>query len=84
MAGVTIRELGLSFVRVCMENYWSGCILPVFFLLGILWDIFYHKRKEAVVFLYYVIFLALTEYNPFLVRYIVPKVDFENEYYRFI
>ncbi len=84
MAGVTIRELGLSFVRVCMENYWSGCILPVFFLLGILWDIFYHKRKEAVVFLYYVIFLALTVYNPFLVRYIVPKVDFENEYYRFI
>lgn len=57
---------------------------PVFFLLGILWDIFYHKRKEAVVFLYYVIFLALTVYNPFLVRYIVPKVDFENEYYRFI
>lgn len=56
----------------------------VFFLLGILWDIFYHKKKEAVVFLYYAIFLALTVYNPFLVRYIVPKVDFENEYYRFI
>ena len=59
MAGVTIRELGLSFVRVCMENYWSGCILPVFFLLGILLDIFYHKKKEAVVFLYYVIFWLL-------------------------
>ena len=84
MAGVTIKELGLAFVRVCMENYWSGCILPVFFLLGILWDIFYHKKKEAWVFLYYVIFLALTAYNPFLVRYTVPKMNFENEYYRLI
>ena len=40
MAGVTIEELGLRFVQICMENYWSGCLLPVFFLAGILWDIF--------------------------------------------
>ena len=84
MAGVTIKELGLRFVQVCMENYWSGCLLPVFFLLGVLWDIFYRKRKESKVFLYYLIFLALTVYNPILVKYIVPKVHFENEYYRFI
>ena len=32
MAGVTIEELGLRFVQICMENYWSGCLLPVFFL----------------------------------------------------
>lgn len=31
MAGVTIEELGLRFVQICMENYWSGCLLPVFF-----------------------------------------------------
>ena len=84
MAGVTIEELGLNFVKVCMENYWSGCILPVFFLLGILWNIFCHKKKEAWVFLFYTVFLALTVYNPFLVKYVVPKANFENEYYRFI
>ena len=83
MAGVTIEELGLNFVKVCMENYWSGCILPVFFLLGILWNIFCHKKKEAWVFLFYTVFLALTVYNPFLVKYVVPKANFENEYYRF-
>ena len=47
MAGVTIEELGLRFVQICMENYWSGCLLPVFFLAGILWDIFYRRRKES-------------------------------------
>ena len=64
MAGVTIEELGLRFVQICMENYWSGCLLPVFFLAGILWDIFYRRRKESRVFLYYLVFLALTVYNP--------------------
>ena len=84
MAGVTIEELGLRFVQICMENYWSGCLLPVFFLAGILWDIFYRRRKESRVFLYYLVFLALTVYNPVLVKYVIPKVHFESEYYRFI
>ena len=84
MAGVTIEELGLRFVQICMENYWSGCMLPVFFLAGVLWDIFYRRRKESRVFLYYLVFLALTVYNPVLVKYVIPKVHFENEYYRFI
>ena len=46
MAGVTIEELGLRFVQICMENYWSGCLLPVFFLAGILWDIFLPQEKK--------------------------------------
>ena len=84
MTGVTIEELGLRFVQICMENYWSGCLLPVFFLAGVLWDIFYRRRKESRVFLYYLVFLALTVYNPVLVKYVIPKVHFESEYYRFI
>ena len=48
MAGVTIEELGLRFVQICMENYWSGCLLPVFFLAGVLWDIFYRRRIQSV------------------------------------
>lgn len=35
-------------------------------------------------FLYYLVFLALTVYNPVLVKYVIPKVHFESEYYRFI
>ena len=46
MAGVTIEELGLRFVQICMENYWSGCLLPVFFLAGVLWDIFLSQEKR--------------------------------------
>ena len=46
MAGVTIEELGLRFVQICMENYWSGCLLPVFFLAGVLWDIFTAGEKN--------------------------------------
>ena len=46
MAGVTIEELGLRFVQICMENYWSGCLLPVFFLAGILWVYFLPQEKR--------------------------------------
>ena len=34
MAGVTIEELGLRFVQICMENYWSGCLSALYFFLA--------------------------------------------------
>lgn len=41
-------------------------------------------EKEAdKIFFFYTVFLVLTAYNPFLVKLLVPKFNFENEYYRF-
>lgn len=83
MADVTIQELGLRFVRVCMELYWGNCLFPILFLAGLLWSLFRHKKQVSRIFLCYTLFLALTVYNPFFVKAIVARVDFENEYYRF-
>lgn len=83
MGGVSIEESGLGFVWVCLQKYWGTCLLPALFLAGILWSLLRHRNREAGIFLFYTIFLLLTAYNPLLVNYIVPKVNFENEYYRF-
>lgn len=84
MAGVTIKELGLSFVKVCMETYWGSCLFPLLFLAGLVWTIVRHKDQAPRIFLYETLFLVLTVYNPFLVKIVIPRIDFETEYYRFI
>lgn len=83
MGGVSIEEYGLEFVWICLQKYWGSCLLLILFLAGIVWSLFRHRNREAGIFLFYTVFLLLTAYNPFLVNYIVPKVNFENEYYRF-
>ena len=82
MAGLSIKENGLQFVWLCLQNYWGSCLFLLFFAAGILWSLFCHRKQEARIFLGYAVFLILTAYNPFLVSYLVPKIDFENEYYR--
>lgn len=84
MAGVTIEELGLGFVKTCMEQYWGLCLFPVLFAAGLLFTLCSRKKRPSRVFLYSTVFLFLTVYNPVFVKYVVPKVNFENEYYRFI
>lgn len=83
MAGVNIQELGMYFVRFCAKEYWGKCFFPVLFAAGIIWSLFCHKKQIARIFLCYTVFLLLTAYNPILVKYIIPKINFENEYYRF-
>lgn len=83
MAGVKVQELGLRFVRVCAEQYWGTCLFPVLFVIGILWSLFCHKKQTARIFLCYAVFLGLTVYNPLFVKYVIPKMNFEDEYYRF-
>ncbi len=82
MAGLSLNETGLQFVRICLQNYWGTCLYLLLFAAGILWSLCCHRKQEARIFLGYAVFLALTAYNPFLVKYIVPKINFENEYYR--
>lgn len=84
MADITISEFGLGFVRKCMEIYWGNCLFPLLFAGGLLWTLLRHRKKVGVVFFGYTVFLFLTAYNPFLVKYVIPKVAFEKEYYRLI
>lgn len=67
-----------------MEEYWGNCLFPLFFAAGLVWTLLRHKKQVPRVFLYVTVFLFLTVYNPFLVKLVLPKLDFENEYYRFI
>ena len=97
MAGVTVKDMGLHFVGICMKYYWGGCLFFVLFCAGIFWNVlslaggrFGKKeactkagRQPAVVLISMTIVLFLTVYNPFLVKYVIPALHFENEYYRF-
>lgn len=84
MAGVTIEEMGLKFVSECMKLYWSSCWYPLIFAIGILCTLIWGRKKSSRIFLGYTFFLFLTVYNPFVVKYLISKAKFENEYYRFI
>lgn len=84
MADTTIKEFGLGFVRQCMETYWGSCLFPLLFAAGLIWTLVKHRKQAGAVFLGYTIFLFLTVYNPVLVKYVIPKVAFEAEYYRLI
>lgn len=84
MAGVTVSGFGLRFVQECMRQYWGNCFFPAFFIAGIIWSFLRHRKQEGAVFLGYAVFLALTVYNPIVVKYVIPKLGFELEYYRFI
>ena len=84
MAGVTIQEYGLRFVSACMRLYWSSCWYPFLFVVGIICTLIWGRKKNSRIFIGYVLFLLLTVYNPLVVKYLIAKVKFENEYYRFI
>lgn len=83
MANVNIEELGLRFVQVCLKEYWGECAFLLLFAAGLIWTVVCHKKQISRCFLAYTVFLCLTVYNPVCVKYVVPILDFENEYYRF-
>lgn len=84
MADTTIQELGLGFVRECMETYWGSCLFPILFAVGLLFTVLKFRKKAGIIFVGYTVFLFLTVYNPLLVKYVIPIVNFEKEYYRLI
>ncbi len=45
---------------------------------------FFHRKQVPIVFAGCTVFLCLTVYNPLFVKYLVPTLGFENEYYRFL
>lgn len=83
MAEVTVKEYGLWFVKECFGRYWENLLFPVLFLVILIWCLLRHRKQVPVVFVGYTVFLCLTVYNPLFVKYLVPALGFENEYYRF-
>ena len=83
MADVTIEEYGLRFVQECFGRYWENLWIPLLFLAVLLWCLFFHRKQVPIVFAGCTVFLCLTVYNPLFVKYLVPTLGFENEYYRF-
>ena len=84
MAGVTIQELGLRFVDACMRLYWGSCWYPLLFAVGLICTLVLGRKRKSGIFIGYTVFMLLTVYNPLVVKYLIAKVKFENEYYRFI
>ena len=84
MAGVTIQELGLRFVDACMRLYWGSCWYPLLFAVGLICTLVLGRKRKSGIFVGYTVFLLLTVYNPLVVKYLIAKAKFENEYYRFI
>lgn len=82
MGDVNINELGLSFVKVCLNNYWGNICFFGFFSACILW-FFCRKKHSTNLFLIYTAFLFLTIYNPIFVKYIFSKLGSDKIYYRF-
>lgn len=85
MSEISFQELGLDYVRVCLETYWGKCAFLLFFAAGLIFTLlFWKKERNSRIFLFYAVFLALTVYNPYLANILISKFHFENEYYRFL
>lgn len=67
-----------------MKLYWGSWWYPFLFAVGILCTLIWGRKKSSRIFIGYTAFLFLTVYNPVVVKYVIAKLDFENEYYRFI
>ena len=84
MGGITIEELGMKFVDACMKLYWGPCWYPVLFAIGLIATLIWGRKKSSMIFIGCSAVLFLTVYNPVVVKYIIAKLGFDKEYYRFI
>ena len=75
---------GTALVDACMRLYWGSCWYPLLFAAGLICTLVLGRKRKSGIFVGYTVFLLLTVYNPLVVKYLIAKVKFENEYYRFI
>ena len=82
MGNVNLNELGLSFVKTCLQNYWGSiCFFGIF--VACLFSIYIYKKRETVFIILYTILLFLTIYTPILVKMFYSKLGSDVIYYRF-
>lgn len=83
MQGITIQELGIHFVQTCFSTYWKDIYFIGFYLSIIICFLFQKNRKQQYT-AYYTIFLFLTIFNPFPVKWFFSFFHMDDVYYRFI
>lgn len=74
----------MKFVDACMKLYWGPCWYPVLFAIGLIATLIWGRKKSSMIFIGCSAVLFLTVYNPVVVKYIIAKLGFDKEYYRFI
>ena len=81
---IHIDEWGWGFVWECFRRFQGEGIFFVFFLLSVIAAAFFLKNQWKKGLLAYLLFLALTVFNPILINPVVGLLDLDDEYYRFI
>lgn len=82
MQGIYLDELGLNFVKTCLQTYlgqvyFFGIFIACIFLFII------RKKTSLKQISYYVLFLFATIFNPFLVKWFFGYFHQDEVYYRF-
>lgn len=82
MQGTFIHELGINFVKVCLNNYW-GHVSFFGIYIALIFCLLFSKKNELKMISIYTVFLFLTIFNPVLVKYVYSKFQLDDVYYRF-
>ena len=83
MQNVSVYQLGIRFVSVCLDYYNGMNAYLVFYLAALLFIALKGDKKTREIFLPSGIMLLLTVYNPFFPIVIDRFFDINREYYRF-
>lgn len=83
MTGLSVKEQGLGFIFACFEKYQGSWLYGVLILSALILILLYRKKEANFLFGWYPLVLLLTVFNPFLMNFVIEKMDFESEFYRF-
>ncbi len=83
MQGLNVSEEGISYLRLCLQEYSKGCCFVTLFVLALIFILIKGSRVEKRVFLPQALLLMLTVYNPLFPVILNRFFDVNNEYYRF-
>lgn len=78
-----VDETGLSFFYKCFQGYWGDMLYLILYLVSL----FLLCRKKSPImrqiFLWPFIITLLTIFNPFLMDFVLSKLNWRDRYYRF-
>ena len=81
---IHISEWGWGFVGECFRRFQGDGVFFVFFVLSVIAAAIFLKTRWKKGLFAYLLFLALTAFNPILVIPLVNWLALDDEYYRFI
>lgn len=81
---ISVEEFGWRFVAECFRLYQNGGIFIFLFAVAVIYVFFQKDIKERNAFIWYILVLCFTVFNPLVVNYIVNYLQMDDEYYRFI